>query len=218
MIAQQDSAGIATILARLEQHYPQARCSLDYQNPFQLLVATMLSAQCTDERVNMVTPALFTRFPTPAALLAAAPEVLEQAIRSTGFYHNKARNLQAMARRLIETFDGQVPQTMDELLTLPGVARKTANVVLGNGFGIIEGVVVDTHVGRISRRLGLTIQTDPVKVERDLMQQLPRDLWLDFNHRIIAHGRDVCRAPRPRCAACFLSDICPSAFKTESSA
>jgi endonuclease-3 len=215
MSTTQDGEGVATILARLAEHYPDARCSLEYQTPFQLLVATMLSAQCTDERVNMVTPAFFTRFPTPGAVMVAPPEEIEQAIRSTVFYHTKARNLRAMSRRLVEDFAGQVPHTMAELLTLPGVARKTANVVLGNAFGSIEGVVVDTHVGRVSRRLGLTTHKDPVKVERDLMRILPHDTWLDFNHRVIAFGRALCRAPRPRCEDCFLTDLCPSAFKTE---
>lgn len=203
---------VAVILQRLEDAYPDARCSLNFASPFQLLIATMLSAQCTDERVNAVTPELFRRYPTPEAFSAAPAEELQEAIKSTGFFRNKARNIQATCTSLLNDFGGEVPQTMEQLLTLQGVARKTANVVLGNAFHSIVGVVVDTHVGRISRRLALTAHQDPVKVEQDLMAQLPRDQWLHFNHRVIYLGRALCKAPRPLCAACFLTDVCPSAF------
>jgi endonuclease-3 len=204
-------ARAAIVLERLEAAYPNARCSLDFANPFQLLIATILSAQCTDERVNLVTPALFARYPTPVEFMIAPIEEIEQAIHSTGFYRNKARSIQGASRMLVEECGGVVPSTMDELLRLPGVARKTANVVLGNAFAIVEGVVVDTHVGRISRRLGFTIHEDPVKVEADLMALLPRASWLDYVHRIILHGRAVCTAKRPRCAECILAPVCPSA-------
>lgn len=208
----EEGTRLAAILARLHEAYPDATCSLNFATPLQLLIATILAAQCTDERVNAVTPALFARYQTAADLAEAHIEELEEAVRSTGFYRNKARNIQAACRMIVAEFGGEVPRTMDELLGLPGVARKTANVVLGNAFGIVEGVVVDTHVGRISRRLGLTSQQDPVRVERDLMAALPRDQWLDFTHRVIFFGRAICKAPRARCGACFLTDLCPSAF------
>jgi endonuclease-3 len=192
-------------LARL---YPDARCSLDYQDPLQLLVATILSAQCTDARVNMVTPTLFARFPDAKSLAEAKSADLEKLIQSTGFYRNKARNIQACCRRLVEEHDGKVPATMEELVPLPGVGRKTANVVLGNAYGI-PGVTVDTHVGRLSRRLGLSDQTDPEKVERDLMALLPKKTWTDFSHRMILHGRQVCQARKPRCDECGLAKVCP---------
>ncbi|MGH2410713.1 MAG: endonuclease III [Chloroflexota bacterium] len=200
-----------TVVERLATAYPDSKCSLDFTSPFQLLVATILAAQCTDERVNMVTPALFARFPTPAAFAEAPLEEIETAIRSTGFYRNKARHIQGACRMILSTFGGELPRTMAELLRLPGVARKTANVVMSNGFGQVEGVVVDTHVGRISRRLGLTASEDPVRVEQDLMVLLPQSAWRDYNHRLIDHGRAVCKAPRPRCGVCILADICPSA-------
>jgi endonuclease-3 len=205
-----DQQRAAAILERLRAAYPDARCSLDFANPLQLLIATILAAQCTDERVNRVTPALFARYPDAAAFVAAPIEELEEAIRPTGFYRNKARHIQGACRMIMEDYDGRVPSTMEGLLRLPGVARKTANVVLGNGFGTVVGVVVDTHVGRISRKLGLTAHQDPEKVEADLMRALPRAEWLDFTHRLIDHGRAVCTAPRPRCGACTLADLCPS--------
>lgn len=205
-----DEARIAAVLARLGEAYPDARCSLTFSNPLQLLIATILAAQCTDERVNRVTPALFARYPDAAAFAAAAIEDLEEAVRSTGFYRNKARHIQAACRMIVEHHGGEVPDDLGQLLQLPGVARKTANVVLGNAFDMVVGVVVDTHVGRISRRLGLTAHQDPVKVEADLMRVLPRPVWRDFTHRLIEHGRAVCTAPRPRCAACSLADLCPS--------
>jgi endonuclease-3 len=171
----------------------------------------MLSAQCTDERVNRVTPGLFARYPSAQAFAEAPNGELEEAIRSTGFYHNKARNIQAACRQLVDEYGGEVPRTMAQLLRLPGVARKTANVVLGNAFGIIEGVVVDTHVGRISRRLGFTSNEDPQKVETDLMAIIPRERWLDYAHQLILFGRAVCKAPRPLCGGCMLAALCPSA-------
>lgn len=202
---------VAAILGRLHQQYPDARCSLSFANPLQLLIATILSAQCTDERVNAVTPALFARYPTAADFATAPLAELEEAVRTTGFYRNKARHIQEASRMIVAEYGGDVPHTMAELLRLPGVARKTANVVLGNGFGIVEGVVVDTHVGRISRRLGFTSRQDPVRVEEELMALLPRSTWLDYTHEVILHGRSVCKAPRPRCDMCVLADLCPSA-------
>jgi endonuclease-3 len=199
------------ILKDLAAAYPDAKCSLNFSSPFELLIATILSAQCTDERVNLVTPALFARYLNAAAFMAAPIEDVEQAIKSTGFYRNKARNIQGACRIIVEEFGGRVPSTIPELLRLPGVARKTANVVLGNAFGIVEGVVVDTHVGRISRRLGFTVKEDPAKVEADLMRLLPREAWLDFVHQAIWHGRAVCTAQKPRCPSCLLAPNCPSA-------
>ena len=201
---------VHTIVARLRAAYPDARCSLNFSSPLELLVATILAAQCTDERVNIVTATLFQKYRTPADYANAPIEALEQDIKSTGFYRNKAKNIQGMARQLIERYGGQVPQKMDELVQLPGVARKTANVVMGNAFGVVEGVVVDTHVGRISRRLGLTTAEDPVKVERDLMALLDQPDWLDFSHLLIYHGRAVCKAPTPLCTECTLLDLCPT--------
>lgn len=191
--------------------YPDARCSLDYRNPFELLVATILSAQCTDVRVNAVTPELFRRFPTPEAMAAADPAELEEVIRSTGFYRNKARNLLGASRLLVEEFGSRLPDTIEGLLRLPGVARKTANVVAGNSYGVVEGVVVDTHVGRLSRRLGFTQEKDPIKVERDLMALVEQRHWLDLSHLLIYHGRAICLAHKPRCPNCPLQDLCPSA-------
>ncbi|HVA91140.1 MAG TPA: endonuclease III [Chloroflexota bacterium] len=198
------------VVDRLAAAYPDSKCSLDFDSPFQLLIATILAAQCTDARVNLVTPALFARFPTPAAFAVAPLTDIEEAIRSTGFYRNKAHHIQAACQMILTDFNGEVPHTMAELLQLPGVARKTANVVMSNGFGQVEGVVVDTHVGRISRRLGLTASEDPVRVEQDLMALLPQSEWRDYNHRLIDHGRAVCKAPRPRCGTCMMTDICPS--------
>ena len=198
------------ILKRLHAEYPDARCSLDFRNPYQLLVATILSAQCTDERVNQVTPALFKRFPEPADLADARPEEVEELIKSTGFFRNKTRSLLGMSSALTERHAGQVPEQMDELVDLPGVGRKTANVVLGNAFGKAEGVVVDTHVTRLSQRLGLTQHKDAVKIELDLMELVPRAEWTIISHLFIDHGRAVCKAPTPRCEVCVLNDICPS--------
>jgi endonuclease-3 len=199
------------IAERLAREYSDARCALEHETPLQLLVSTILSAQCTDERVNQVTPELFRRFPDAAAIAASAPGELEAVIRSTGFFNNKAKNLRACCRLLVERHGGDVPRTMDELLQLPGVARKTANVVLGTAYGIAAGVVVDTHVLRIARLLKLTRQSDPVKIERDLIALLPPQEWIDFSHRLIWHGRRVCIANRPKCEQCVLADLCPSA-------
>jgi endonuclease III len=199
------------ILIHLKRLYPNACCSLSYQTPVQLLVATILSAQCTDERVNQVTPELFARFPDAAALAGADLLELESLVRSTGFYHNKAKNIQAACQRIVSVYGGQVPKLMAELLTLPGVARKTANVVLAHGFGINVGVTVDTHVKRLSYRLGLSKETDPVKVERDLMRLLPQPDWENWSIRLIYHGRAVCMARKPACDRCSLAHLCPSA-------
>lgn len=198
------------IIGRLHGEYPDARCSLTFRNPFQLLVATILSAQCTDERVNQVTPALFKRFPKPDDMAGARPEELEELIKSTGFFRNKTRSLLGMSNAVVERHAGKIPDEMDALVDLPGVGRKTANVVLGNAFGKAEGVVVDTHVSRLSQRLGLTRQTDAVKIELDLMDLVPREEWTVVSHLLIDHGRAVCKAPAPRCEMCILNDICPS--------
>lgn len=200
------------IIRLLREHHPDAHCELNHENALQLLVATILSAQCTDERVNKVTPDLFARYPTALDLAQADPQELEQMIRSTGFYHNKAKNIQAAARRIVETFGGEVPKTMDELLTLGGVARKTANVVLGVAHGIGVGIVVDTHVRRLSNRLGLTKNEEPEKIEKDLMMLVPTSEWIDFSHLLIFHGRRICDARKPDCAHCKLSTLCPSAL------
>jgi len=203
---------IDEIIRRLHRAYPDAICALDHNNAFELLVATILSAQCTDERVNKVTPALFARYPTPLAFAEADITELEQAVHSTGFYRNKAKNIKTAAQRLVQVYGGEVPTSMDELLTLAGVARKTANVVLGTAFGIADGVVVDTHVRRLSNRLGLTTHDDPEKIERDLMVLLPRTEWVGFAHRLILHGRQICDARKPNCALCTLNELCPSAL------
>ena len=194
--------------------YPGATCALAHRSPWELLVATILSAQCTDKRVNMVTPGLFEKYPAPADFAAVRPEVLAQDIRSTGFFNNKAKSIVGAARRIIAEFGGSVPKTMDELLTVPGAARKTANVVLGTAYGIAVGVVVDTHVSRIAVRLDLTAHTDPVKVEQDLMRIIPQAHWISFAHQIILHGRALCVARNPRCAECALNDLCYAADKT----
>jgi endonuclease-3 len=199
------------IVARLERAYPNAHCSLTHADPFQLLVATILSAQCTDARVNMVTPELFRRWPDARALAGADLEALEDVIRSTGFFHNKAKNILACSRMLMMEHGGRVPADLDALVALPGIGRKTANVVLGNAFGI-PGVVVDTHVGRLSQRLGLTSHQDPNKIEVDLMQVVPRDKWTLLAHLLIEHGRNICKARLPLCAACTLNDLCPSSL------
>lgn len=199
------------ILTRLKHLYPDARCSLNYETPVQLLVATILSAQCTDERVNRVTPALFKRFPDAGAIADAPLEVIEQLVHSTGFYRNKARNIQAACQRIMMEFEGEVPNSMEQLLTLPGVARKTSNVVLAHAYGINAGVTVDTHVKRLSHRLGLTKQTDPVKVEKDLMKLLPQVDWENWSIRLIYHGRATCMARKPDCDRCEIADLCTSA-------
>lgn len=204
----QDQGRAAAIVDGLKKLYPDATCELDHKNAYQLLVATILSAQCTDVRVNLVTPILFRRWPTPAKLAAAEPAALEDVIRSTGFFRNKTKSLLGMARALVEDHGGKVPRTMEEMLELPGVARKTANVVLGTAYGIASGVVVDTHVMRLSQRLGLTRADEPKKIEADLMAILPQEEWIDFSHRLIWHGRRVCAARKPDCAACPLP--CPS--------
>lgn len=201
------------VVKRLRKAYPEAKTELAFQSAFELLVATILSAQTTDVRVNMVTPTLFATYPTAAALAAAKREELEAIIRSTGFFRNKAKSLIGMATAIVDRFGGAVPRTMAELVTLPGVGRKTANVVLGNAFDTNEGIVVDTHVTRLSQRLGLTKHTDPVKIELDLMPLVPRRDWALFSHLLIFHGRRVCFARSPRCEACVLNDICPSAFR-----
>ena len=204
---------IAGILAALDELYPDAHCELDFASPFQLLVATILSAQCTDKRVNLVTPALFDRFPDAVAMSRTKTSVLEGIIKSTGFYRNKAKSILGAATVIMEEFDGQVPQTMDELLTLPGVARKTANVVLGSAFGKNVGMVVDTHIGRLSNRLRLSKETDPVKIEKELCGKLPQAKWTQIGHQLIWHGRRVCFARSPNCAGCSLQPLCPSAGK-----
>lgn len=205
---------VKEILNRLDQTYPNVTCALHHNSAWELLVATILSAQCTDARVNMVTPVLFDKYPTPDAFASLQPEELEPDIRSTGFFRNKSKSLVGAARKLVSQFGGQVPRTMNELLELPGVARKTANVVLGTWYRIADGLVVDTHVHRISRRLELTRNTDPQKIEQDLMQVIPRSKWIDFSHQVIHHGRALCIARRPKCADCPLETICHAADKT----
>ncbi len=200
----------AKIVAILRELYPGAKCSLDFTTPLELLVATMLSAQCTDERVNVVTKTLFKKYRSAEDYASANPEELEQDVKQTGFYRNKAKHIHEASALINERFGGEVPRTMDELTALPGVARKTANVVMGNAYGIVEGVVVDTHVGRIARRLGLTASEDPVKVEQDLMALLPQSDWLDLSHMLIMHGRAICQARKPLCAECALAPLCPT--------
>lgn len=202
---------IGEIIRLLRASYPDACCELDYRNAYELLVATILSAQCTDQRVNMATPALFARFPTPQALAGGDRAEIEELVRSTGFYRNKARSIQEAAQRIVSDYGGEVPATMDELLTLMGVARKTANVVLGVAYGIGVGIVVDTHVKRLSNRLALTQESDPEKIERDLMQIVPQQEWVDFSHLLIFHGRRTCEARKPKCPACAVRHLCPSA-------
>ncbi|HEY7898123.1 MAG TPA: endonuclease III [Gemmatimonadaceae bacterium] len=198
------------IFKRLTRAYPDAHCELDFNSPYQLLVATILSAQCTDKRVNLVTPALFNRYPDAESLAMADPREVEELIKPTGFFRNKTKSLLGMAGGLLDRFGGRVPGRMEDLVTLPGVGRKTANVILGTALGTPEGVVVDTHVGRVSRRLGLTRLSDPVKVESVLMKLFPRKNWTLLSHLLIFHGRRVCVARRPRCAECVLNDLCPS--------
>jgi endonuclease III len=199
------------VLARLKKLYPEAPCTLDYETPVQLMVATILAAQCTDERVNTVTPALFSRFPDAAALAGADVSELEILVKSTGFYRNKAKNIQAACQLIMEKFDGEVPRTMQDLTSLPGVARKTANVVSAHAFGANLGVTVDTHVKRLTYRLGLTKNTEPVKVEQDLIKLLPQPDWENWSIRLVYHGRAVCNARSPQCDRCVLADLCPSA-------
>jgi endonuclease-3 len=210
--ARRGPADATEMIRRLKQLYPDAHCELDHHDAFELLCATILSAQCTDARVNLVTPALFARYPDAATLADARQEDVEEVVRPTGFFRNKARSLIGMARAVVERHGGGIPRTMEELRTLPGVGRKTANVILGNAYGINEGVTVDTHVGRLSRYLGLTKHDDPEKVEQDLMKLAPRDDWALLSHLLIFHGRRVCIARRPRCDDCVLVDLCPSAF------
>jgi endonuclease-3 len=207
-------ARLDQILRGLDHMYPKATCALHHSNPWELLVATILSAQCTDKRVNEVTPGLFAKYPTPRDFAAVRPEVLAQDIRSTGFFNNKAKSIVGAAQKVLRDFSGKVPQTMDDMLSIPGAARKTANVVLGTAYGIAVGVVVDTHVQRVSRRLDLTKQTDPVKIERDLMKIVPQDRWILFSHQVIHHGRALCQARKPRCAECLLDPICYAKDKT----
>jgi len=205
---------VAEILRRLDQMYPAATCALHHHNPWELLVATILSAQCTDKRVNEVTPGLFAKYPTPQDFAAVRPEVLANDIRSTGFFNNKSKSIVGAAKKVVSEFGGQVPRTIEEMLTIPGAARKTANVVLGTAYGIASGVVVDTHVQRISARLDLTKQTDPVKIEQDLMKIVPREKWILFSHQVILHGRALCVARSPKCAECALNTICYAKDKT----
>ncbi|HEV2387954.1 MAG TPA: endonuclease III [Candidatus Acidoferrales bacterium] len=212
-----DPRRVRKILEGLDKAYPAATCALRHANAFQLLVATILSAQCTDVRVNQVTPGLFHKYPTPADFAHANPRELEQDVRSTGFYRNKTKSIIGASRMIVAEFGGEVPRTMEEMLKLPGVARKTANVVLGTAFGIASGVVVDTHVQRVSRRLDLTKNTDPKKIEQDLMKTLARERWILFGHQLILHGRGPCKARRPRCIECVLEPLCYSKDKTYSS-
>ena len=205
---------MAAILVELRKTYPDVVCALNHKNAWELTVATILSAQCTDVRVNLVTPKLFKAFPTPKAMAAASLPELEELIRTTGFFRNKAKSIQGAARVVTEKFGGKVPETMEEILTLPGVARKTGNVVLGSWYGIAVGVVVDTHVMRLSRRLDLTKQEEPKGIEQDLMRILPKEKWIQFSHQLIWHGRRICFARKPNCAECNLESICYSKDKT----
>lgn len=200
---------IDRILKILQQHYGNAECALEHKNPFELLAATILSAQCTDARVNQVTPRLFAAYPTPQEMAEADPEELQEIIRSTGFFRNKTKSLLGMSRKLVTDFGGKVPAKMDDLLKLPGVARKTANVVMGTAFGIPSGVVVDTHVSRIAQRLELTSESKPVAIEKDLMKVIPEDRWINFAHQLIHHGRQICKARKPLCPKCNLAELCP---------
>ena len=205
---------MAAILAKLDEAYPAATCALRHANAFQLLIATILSAQCTDVRVNQVTETLFKKYPNPEAFAYANPKELEQEIRPTGFFRNKTKSIMGASKAIAEKFGGQVPRTMEEMLTLPGAARKTANVVLGTAFGIASGIVVDTHVQRIANRLDLTRNADPKKIEQDLMQIIPKERWILFSHQVIWHGRRVCQARNPKCVECNLEQICYSKDKT----
>ena len=211
--AAERKARLAEILSRLDHMYPDATCALLHHNPWELLVATILSAQCTDKRVNEVTPGLFAKYPTPRDFAAVRPEVLANDIRSTGFFNNKAKSIVGAAQRVVNEFGGLVPKTIEEMLTIPGAARKTANVVLGTAYGIASGVVVDTHVARISQRLDLTKNTDPVKIEQDLVKVIPQGRWILFSHQIILHGRALCTARSPECGRCDLNSLCYAADK-----
>jgi endonuclease III len=204
---------IGKIIHILRREYPRSRTALEFQNPLQILVATILAAQCTDERVNRITPALFRKYPTAAAFAAADRTELEAEIRPTGFFRNKAKNIIGAARKIVEDFGDQVPANMADLVTLPGVARKTANIVLSSGYGIAEGIAVDTHVKRLSGRLGLSRQHDPEKIERDLLKLVPKKDWLDFNYMLVNHGRRTCQARKPRCPECAIQRLCPSATR-----
>jgi len=211
-----DPRRVAAILAGLDEAYPNATCELKHANPFQLLVSTILSAQCTDVRVNQVTESLYKKYPKPEAFAYATPSELEQEIRPTGFFRNKTKSVMGASKAIVEKFGGQVPRTMEEILTLPGVARKTANVVLGTAYGIAAGVVVDTHVIRLSRRLDLSRKGEPPKIEQDLMAAIPKNKWIQFSHQLIWHGRRVCVARKPRCVDCNLEPVCYSVDKTMS--
>jgi endonuclease-3 len=202
-------AQAARVIERLKADYPGATCALENETPFELLIATILSAQCTDARVNMVTPELFKRWPDAEAMAEAPSKALEKVIQSTGFYRNKAKNIKAASQGLVARHDGQIPRDLDALVALPGVGRKTANVVLGTAFGMATGVVVDTHVTRLSKRLGLTEHTDASKIEQDLMEIVPQKEWVDFSHRLIFHGRQICIARKPKCAECSMKSFCP---------
>jgi endonuclease-3 len=212
-----DPKRVAAILAKLDEAYPAAICELKHENAFQLLISTILSAQCTDVRVNEVTQTLYKKYTTPEAFAYANPSELQQEIRPTGFFRNKTKSIMGASKAVVETFGGQVPRTMEEILTLPGVARKTANVVLGTAYGIASGVVVDTHVMRLSRRLDLTKHDDPKKIEQDLIGEIPREKWIQFSHQLIWHGRRVCTARKPKCMECNLESICYSRDKTVAS-
>jgi endonuclease III len=209
-----DTKRVAAILAKLDQAYPDATCELKHQNAFQLLISTILSAQCTDVRVNQVTETLYKKYPDPKAFAYAIPSELEQDIRPTGFFRNKTKSVMGASKAIIERFGGEVPRTMDEILTLPGVARKTANVVLGTAYGIPSGIVVDTHVMRLSNRLDLTRNQDPRKIELDLIQVIPKDKWIQFSHQLIWHGRRVCQARKPKCIECNMEGLCYAKDKT----
>ncbi len=208
-----DQKRVSEIIRILHNAYPRSHTMLDYKTPFEIMVATILAAQCTDERVNKITPHLFKKYKDAYGFSKAKQDILEQEIRSTGFYRNKAKNIIASSRRIVEKFNARVPDTMSELITLPGVARKTANIVLSSGFKKAEGIAVDTHVRRLSQRLGLTREDNPNKIEQDLMRFVPKKDWLDFNYMLVNHGREICKARRPLCAECVLSKLCPSAFK-----
>ncbi len=209
-----DPKRVAAILAKLDEAYPNATCELNHKNAFELLIATILSAQCTDVRVNLVTQTLFQKYPDPKAFAYATPSELEQEIRPTGFFRNKTKSVMGASKAMIEKFGGEVPRTMEEILTLPGVARKTGNVVLGTAYGIVSGVVVDTHVQRIANRLDLTRNEDPKKIEHDLMHVIPKEKWILFSHQIIWHGRRICQARKPKCVECNLESLCYAKDKT----
>jgi endonuclease III len=209
-----DPKRVAAILAKLDAAYPNATCELKHENAFQLLISTILSAQCTDVRVNQVAETLYKKYPDPGAFAYATPSELEQDVRPTGFFRNKTKSVMGASKAIIEKFGGEVPRTMEEILTLPGVARKTANVVLGTAYGIPSGIVVDTHVQRIANRLDLTRNEDPKKIEQDLMQVIPRDKWIQFSHQVIWHGRRVCQARKPKCVECNMESLCYAKDKT----